>query len=112
MPMPMRLEHPEPRSGITSEHVLTAEAVGKTYKGRIAQAYDAARAYPAIFDGIACGCGCAPSNGTHRSLLSCYESAQPAGCRSCQTEALLVGRLAKRGDSLADIRAAVDKDES
>jgi hypothetical protein len=107
-PMVMPLVHPDPRPGITSEHVLTAEAIGKSYKGKIAQAYDAARAYPEVFDGVACGCGCGPSDGTHRSLLSCYESMQPTGCHSCQTEAILVARLAKRGDALEKIRKAVD----
>jgi hypothetical protein len=111
-PMRMRLVHPDPRPGITSERVLTAEAVGKTYKGKVGEAYDAARAYPEVFDGIACACGCSPSSGTHRSLLVCYETMQPTGCHSCQTEALLVGRLAKRGDALDDIRKAVDKDDS
>ncbi|MDB4877885.1 MAG: hypothetical protein JWM41_4331 [Gemmatimonadetes bacterium] len=110
--MHMPLVHPDPRPGITSEHVLTAEAVGKEYAGKVGQAYDAARSYPEIFDGIACACGCSPSSGTHRSLLVCYETMQPTGCHSCQTEGLLVGRLAKRGDALEAIRKAVDKSDS
>jgi hypothetical protein len=111
-PIGMRLVHPDPRPGITSEQVLTAEAIGKAYKGKVGQAYDAARAYPEVFDGIACACGCSPSSGTHRSLLVCYETMQPTGCRSCQAEAVLVGKLAKQGAALDDIRKAVDKDNS
>jgi hypothetical protein len=45
----------------------------------------------------------------HRSLLACFESEQPAGCGGCRDEAALVGRLAKDGQTLAQIRAAVDE---
>jgi hypothetical protein len=45
----------------------------------------------------------------HRSLLSCYETEQPTGCWSCREAGEYVGKLAKEGKSLAEIRAAVDK---
>src|SRR5437016_8965145 len=65
------LPHPEPRDGITGEHVLPAEQLGAN--ADILAAYAAARAYPEIFDGLYCACRCRDSH-HHRSLLSCYES--------------------------------------
>ena len=61
-----------------------------------------------IFDGIFCPCDCKDSLG-HRSLLSCFESKQPTGCMGCQEASEFVGKLAKEGKSLRDIRDAVDK---
>jgi len=104
---PKPLEHPEPRPGITSEHVLADADLPKNRK-KMHDAYSGARAYPELFDGLCCGCDCRESMG-HRSLLSCYESKQPQGCLACQEEAWLVADLAKQGKSLADIRTAVDK---
>jgi hypothetical protein len=103
------LEHPDPRPGITAERVLSVEALAAIKSERVKDAYDWARSYPAIFDGIACGCSCGGRNGTHRSLLVCYETAQPTGCQACRDEAQLVGRLAEKDTPLPDIRAAVDK---
>jgi len=107
---PSGLDHPEPRQGITSERVLAADALGSPRRAQdVIEAYDAARTYPQIFDGLACGCGCTGKNGEHRSLLVCYETKQPTGCASCQLEAKLVGGLAKQNTTLAEIRAQVDK---
>src|SRR5207248_1388390 len=104
------LEHPDPRPGITSEHVLAADAIGSPRREKqVFAAYDAAREYPEIFDGLACACGCTGKGGEHRSLLSCYESKQPTGCIGCQNEATFVADLAKETKTLAEIRAAVDK---
>lgn len=100
------LPHPDPRPSITAKDVLPAEKIGTTPK--VVQAYDAARAYPGVFDGIACGCGCLGTTSGHRSLLTCYETMQPTGCAACEDEALLVARLAKDGKSLREIREAVD----
>ena len=102
------LEHPDPRPGVSAERVL-ADGVLKSSKNEVLAAYAAARAYPAIFDGLACGCGCTEKGMPHRSLLTCYETQQPTGCWSCQKEAQLVSDLAKKDTPLADIRAAVDK---
>jgi thiol-disulfide isomerase/thioredoxin len=105
------LEHPEPREGITSERVLTAEAIGEKLYSRklVAASYEAAREYPVIFDGVACACSCGGKGGNHRSLLVCFETMQGSGCGACQEEAELVGKLAKEGKTLAEIRAEVDK---
>jgi hypothetical protein len=105
------LPHPDARLGITAERVLPTEALGLLPYNKVVDAYDAARRYPELFDGIACGCGCtAGKHATHRSLLVCYETMQPTGCVSCQDEAQLVAKLAKQGKELAKIRLAVDKE--
>ena len=108
-PVRSGFEHPEPRPGITGEHVLTAEALGTSRKERVLAAYDAARTYPEIFDGLACACGCTGKNGTHRSFLTCFETLQPTGCYGCQEQSEFVVKLIKDGKTLADIRAAMDK---
>jgi hypothetical protein len=99
--------HPDPRPGITSEHVLADDALPKKRK-KMHDAYDAARAYPEVFDGVYCVCDCRESLG-HRSLLACYESKQPTGCLACQEEAELIVTLVKEGSGLQEIRAAIDK---
>jgi hypothetical protein len=109
-PVRADLEHPEPREGITSDNVLSVEALEKfSKKQKVMTNYEAARAHPEIFDGLACACSCGGKNGTHRSLLSCYETLQPTGCGGCQEEADIVVKMIKDSKSLAEIRVAVDK---
>ena len=98
--------HPDPRPGITSESVLPESKLPD--KAAVRRAYQAARDYPAIFDGLYCPCDCSKAL-KHRSLLSCYETDQPTGCWSCREAGEYVGTLAKEGKSLEEIRAAVDK---
>ena len=100
----VELVHPDPRPGITAEKVLADEKIPD--KKRVRESFAAARAHPELFDGICCACGCEKE---HRSLLSCFESAQPTGCYGCQEEAMLVARLAKEGKTLDEIRKAIDK---
>jgi hypothetical protein len=106
-PRSARAPHPQPRPGITAAKVLPASAVGK--ERAVLEAYAAAREYPALFDGLSCACDCGGAMG-HRSLLSCFESRQPTGCRACQEQAATVARLAGKGESLAEIRRALDEE--
>jgi hypothetical protein len=104
------LAHPEPRAGITADKVLKPEDLGERPRKAVLEAFEAARQYPQVFDGLACACGChGEASYQHRSLLVCYETRQPTGCQSCQMEATFVGKMAKDGKTLAEIRAAVDK---
>lgn len=96
--------HPDPRPGITAEHVLAEDAVPE--KSR--KAYAAARAHPAVLDGLYCHCDCAERDGM-RSLLECFESKMPTTCGICRGEAELAGRLAGEGKTLDEIRKAVDE---
>jgi hypothetical protein len=101
--------HPEPRPGITGEHVLPEDEIGS--RKRVREAYAAARTHPEIFDGVFCACECHESM-NHRSLLSCFESRQAIGCAACREESEFVGRLARDGKTLDEIRRAVDKEFS
>lgn len=98
--------HPEPRAGITAARVLTAEQLAEW--SHAAPVFDLVREIPEIVDGIRCQCGCADSPGFY-SLLSCFESEGMARyCDICQGEARLVHRLHRAGESLDQIRAAID----
>jgi hypothetical protein len=101
-----KVEHPDPRPGITGEHVLPASGFKSK---RVAAAYDHAREVPEVLDGLYCHCDCSHAMG-HRSLLSCFEGDQAAGCMTCREQGELAYKLAREGKSLADIRVAVDKE--
>ena len=101
-----RVVHPEPRPGVTAERVLPPSAVPHTPGA--ADAYAAARGAPHMLDGVHCYCECAKHSG-HRSLLTCFESDHGAFCDICMGEAMLASGMAARGQSLMDIRAAIDR---
>lgn len=103
---PAEAGHPEPRSGITAERVIPDPAIPRT-PGAL-EAYAAARGAPAVLDGLYCHCDCSQHAG-HRSLLTCFESEHGAYCDICMGEAVLANRLAARGTSLQEIRAAIDR---
>lgn len=98
-------KHPDPRPGITAEHVLPADKVDADHR----DAYAAAREIPEVLDGIYCHCDCADRHSNLRSLLSCYETAMPMSCGVCSGEARTALRLHKKGKTLEQIRAAIDK---
>jgi hypothetical protein len=98
--------HPAPRPGITAERVLPDPAIPRN-PGAL-EAYAAARGAPAVLDGLYCHCDCSRHAG-HRSLLTCFESEHGAYCDICMGEAVLANRLAARGTSLQEIRAAIDR---
>src|SRR5262245_20040840 len=98
-------EHPDPRPGITAEHVLPADHFKDA---DVRKTYDMAREIPQVLDGLYCHCDCTkPMH--HRSLLSCFESEQPAGCGTCQREMKLAYKLHSEGKTLDEIRKAVDE---
>lgn len=49
-------KHPDPRPGITAEKVLRADDLGERPRKSVTEAYEAARQFPEVFDGIACDC--------------------------------------------------------
>lgn len=97
--------HPEPRPGVTALGVLAATAVPHV-PGAL-EAYTAARSGPAVLDGLYCHCHCR-ENARHRSLLTCFESEHGAYCDICMGEAVLATRLSAQGNSLEQIRRAID----
>lgn len=98
--------HPDPRPGVTADRVLPASMVMNT-PGAL-EAYAAARAAPQVLDGLFCHCECAKNFG-HRSLLTCFETDHGSQCDICMGEAMLGTRLAAQGNSLAQIRRAIDQ---
>ena len=99
-----RATHPDPRPGITAAKVLPDDAVPARYR----DAYAAAREIPEILDGLFCHCDCADHCG-YRSLLTCYEHDMPQSCGICLGEARTARRLHGRGETLAQIRVAIDR---
>ena len=98
--------HPTPRPAAGAEKILPDFAIPKN-PGAL-EAYAAARRAAATLDGVYCHCDCSKHQG-HRSLLSCFESTHGAYCDICMGEAMLVSGMAARGQSLMDIRAAIDR---
>jgi len=97
--------HPDPRPGITAARVLP---VGKVpVSQETLEAYEAARRVPQVLDGIYCHCNCSKSIG-HRSLLTCFESDHASYCGICMGEAMLAEKMHGSGNSLAQIRKAID----
>lgn len=100
--------HPKPRTGITSARVLTAHQLGKV-DGDVVKIFNMVREIPQVVDGIYCYCGC-DEMPDHYSLLSCYEGeAMAQGCVICQGEGRMVYDLHKKGKTLEQIRAAIDR---
>lgn len=98
--------HPEPRPGIDASKVLTAPQL--QHAPDAVKFFDWVREIPQIADGIGCYCGCATLPG-YRSLLSCYESPGMAQhCLICQGQARLAYHRWKEGQTLEQIRRAID----
>lgn len=99
--------HPEPRKGIDASLVLPDEKVAK-YGKPVREVFNMIREIPEVADGIGCFCGCHAAEG-NRSLLTCfYEGGRGIGCPICQGEAKLAYRRHKEGQSLDQIRRAID----
>jgi hypothetical protein len=98
--------HPDARPGVNAERVLPPSLVPET-PGAL-EAYAAARSAPQLLDALYCHCQCARNFG-HRSLLTCFESDHGSQCDICMGEAMLVTRLAGQGNSLVQIRHAIDQ---
>ncbi|HJS44117.1 MAG TPA: CYCXC family (seleno)protein [Gemmatimonadales bacterium] len=98
--------HPDPRAGVTAQQVLPNAFVPRTPGST--EAYAAARQAPATLDGVYCYCDCSKHAG-HRSLLTCFETNHGAYCDVCMAEAVLAVRMSGQGQSLEEIRAAIDR---
>ena len=73
-----------------------------------APVYDMVREIPRVVDGIRCNCGCADLPGYY-SLLTCYEDGGMAQfCDICQGQARLAYRRHREGQTLDQIRNAID----
>ena len=103
-----RDNHPEPRPGIDASGVLPAEKIRAAGFGdEVVEVFDMVRQMPQIADGLACYCGCMLMG--NRSLLTCYhEGGMALGCEICQGEGRLAYRRWKEGQTLDQIRRAID----
>lgn len=104
----LRADHPEPRSGITGDGVISAEQLrSEGIPDETIELYDGIRKIPEVADGLACYCGCMLLG--NRSLLTCYHPEGMArGCLICQGEARIAIRRHAEGQSLDQIRRAID----
>jgi hypothetical protein len=97
--------HPTPRADVDASGVIATDRLGNPV---VAPLFDQIREIPEIADGVFCYCGCSVMPG-HYSLLSCYEPGGAAQwCEICQGEGRLVYRRHKEGQSLEQIRRAID----
>jgi hypothetical protein len=98
-------DHPEPRPGVDASKVLNGDVLSNP---AAAPVYDLIREIPEVADGIRCHCGCAELPGYY-SLLTCYEEGGMAQfCVICQGQARLAHRRHGEGQSLDQIRNAID----
>jgi hypothetical protein len=99
--------HPEPRPGITGARVLSAAKLQSL--PALLPVFDGIREFAHLADGIGCYCGCADQP-EYRSLLTCYEdgTAMAIHCEICQGQGKLLVRRAREGQTLAQIRSAID----
>jgi hypothetical protein len=100
-------DHPDPRPDVDASKVMTAEELAGV--PHVVDLFDAIREIPHVVDGIRCHCGCADLEG-YRSLLTCFEGpgAMAMWCEICQGEGRLAVRRHAEGQSLAEIRRAID----
>ncbi|HKA57162.1 MAG TPA: CYCXC family (seleno)protein [Gemmatimonadales bacterium] len=98
--------HPAPRPGITAQQVLPNAFIPRTPGST--EAYAAARQAAATLDGVYCHCDCSKHAG-HRSLLTCFETTHGAYCDICMGEAMIAAQMAGQGQSLEQIRLAIDR---
>jgi hypothetical protein len=100
--------HPEPRPGIDASGVISAEALrADGYGDEVVEVFDMVRQIPQVADGLACYCGCMLLG--NRSLLTCYyEGGMARGCHICQGEGRLAYRRWKEGQTLEQVRRAID----
>lgn len=101
-------DHPDPRPGIDASLVVTAETLrAEGHDDAVVEVFDMVRQIPDIADGLACYCGCMLLG--NRSLLTCYyDDGMARGCHICQGEGRLAYRRWKEGQTLEQIRRAID----
>ena len=99
--------HPEPRTDAAALSFMVMPPGFFANNQDIARVYQIAQQIPTTLDGMYCYCVCLENFG-HRSLLQCFQSQHAAGCDVCLEEAIVANDMLAKGQTLADIRAAVD----
>ena len=81
------------------------------WKGRAAEAYSLAAVIPQVIDAQYCYCDCSKNpRFKHKTLLTCYTDDHGANCDICQNEVFMSYDLYKKGYSIPDIKATVDRE--
>ncbi|MGH9508398.1 MAG: CYCXC family (seleno)protein [Terriglobales bacterium] len=75
----------------------------------VMRAYRVAKEIPQVLAQQPCYCGC--DRHGHRSLLDCFVTDHAATCNICLKEALLAGRMHRGGQSAAEVRAAIIRED-
>ncbi|SVD53990.1 uncharacterized protein METZ01_LOCUS406844 [marine metagenome] len=102
-------EYVEPVAPATGELVETRPVMSSAfYTGKAAEAYRIAAEIPKIIDSQFCYCYC-KKNHQHKTLLTCFTSEHGSKCDTCMDEVLYAYQLYKRGKTLDEIVAAIDK---
>jgi len=76
------------------------------FTGKVREAYEVARANPALLAQLHCYCGCDKVEG-HRNLLDCFRDRHGGRCEICVGEALQANRMFEQGDTVEQIREAL-----
>ena len=100
--------HPDPRADKEALALTVLPASSFAGNPNAAEVYDIARQIPDALDGLYCHCHCKESLG-HRSLLTCFQSEHGSQCDICMGEVRLAHQMLQQRQTIAEIRAAVDK---
>lgn len=101
--------HPTPRVDAAAKTLMPAARYAST--PGVGEVYQYAAEMPMVMDGIFCYCQCLRNFG-HYSLLECFMDDHAAACDICLREAILAYQMTGQGQSLDDIRRAVDQQYS
>ncbi len=78
------------------------------FTGRVAEGYRIAKERPELLERMPCYCGCYFTHG-HQNSLDCFRDRHGETCDMCIAIAIRAEQLAKRGYSVEDIKALVDR---
>lgn len=78
------------------------------FKGRVAEGYRIAKERPELLERMPCYCGCYLTHG-HQNSLDCFRDLHGETCDMCVAIAIRAEQLAKKGYSVGDIKALVDR---
>ncbi len=79
-----------------------------SFTGRVAEGYRIAKERPELLERMPCYCGCYLTHG-HQNNLDCFRDKHGETCDMCLAIAIRAEQLAKRGYSVEDIKAIVDR---
>jgi len=94
------------RSAAESTSADHATLDPELFTGQVREAYQVARAKPALLAQLHCYCGCDKVEG-HRNLLDCFRDRHGGRCEICVGEALQANRMSEQGATVEQIRDAV-----